>query len=184
MFNARNPVFGVYEQQRLRSTCAFTGILASRPHDFLLTLACWEILHAFASSILTFSIKKEHLSGVLSEWQTIWIQIRLDVLSGLIWFQTVFLKAISRKGAKTLTKYSWLVSDVCPCKCFAHHGSIIKVFVSSRCQWVMDHFFIFYFVQRGVVDKLLALYPGVPGVPGSTSLSDETLIRDPASWTF
>ena len=46
------------------------------------------------------------------------------------------------------------------------------------------NFIMFYFVRRGVVDKLFALYPEVPGVPGSTSLSDETLTRDPVSETF
>ena len=32
---------------------------------------------------------KKNLSGIPSECQTVWIQIRPDVLSGLIWIQTV-----------------------------------------------------------------------------------------------
>ena len=32
---------------------------------------------------------KKILSGIPSECQTVWIQIRLDILSGLIWVQTV-----------------------------------------------------------------------------------------------
>ena len=36
-----------------------------------------------------------------------------------------------------------------------------------------------YVSRRGVEDKLLALYPGVLStIPGSPSLSDETLSRD------
>ena len=38
---------------------------------------------------------------------------------------------------------------------------------------------------RGVVDKSLALYLGVQSmIPGSTSLSDETLSYDPISGMF
>ena len=33
--------------------------------------------------------KKKNLSGISSEHQTVWIQIRPDVLLGLIWIQTV-----------------------------------------------------------------------------------------------
>ena len=83
-------------------------------------------------------------------------------------------KGYQQKKGKHSEQIYLVVSDACPCECFAYHGSIIKAFVSSGCQWVMDHLFMFYFVRRGVVDKLLALYTEVPGVPGSTSLSDET----------
>ena len=39
--------------------------------------------------------------------------------------------------------------------------------------------------RRGVVDKTLALYPGVLiSIPGSTSLSGETFSRGPDFWTF
>ena len=42
------------------------------------------------------------LSGTLSECQTVWSQIRTDILSVLIWFQTVcknYQQAITKKGA-------------------------------------------------------------------------------------
>ena len=45
-----------------------------------------------------FKKKKKNLSGIPSECQTVWIQIRPDVLSGLIWIQTVC------KGYKQMTK--------------------------------------------------------------------------------
>ena len=41
---------------------------------------------------------KKNLSGIPSECQTVWIQIRPDVLSGLIWVQTVC------KGYQQMTK--------------------------------------------------------------------------------
>ena len=52
--------------------------------------AYWVILHIFCRllifSKLTFSRKN---SGTLSEYQVVWIQIRTDILSVLIWVQTV-----------------------------------------------------------------------------------------------
>ena len=43
------------------------------------------------SSVDFFKINffSDNISGIPSECQTIWIQIRPDVLSGLIWVQTV-----------------------------------------------------------------------------------------------
>ena len=38
---------------------------------------------------ITFFRKKKHSLGTLSECQTVWTQIRIDVLSVLIWVQTV-----------------------------------------------------------------------------------------------
>ena len=53
--------------------------------------ACWEILHAFLSSADFFQnqLFRKILSGLPSECQTVWIQIRPDPLSGLIWVQIV-----------------------------------------------------------------------------------------------
>ena len=52
--------------------------------------AYWVTLYAFLSSAdfskLTF---KKNLSGIPSECQTVWLQIRPDLLSDLIWVQTV-----------------------------------------------------------------------------------------------
>ena len=44
---------------------------------------------------------KKALSGILSECQTVWIQIRPDVLSSLIWVQ-LFAKVISRRQKSPL----------------------------------------------------------------------------------
>ena len=50
---------------------------------------------------LTFLKKK--LSGISSEGQTVWNQIRPDILSGLIWVQAVCKGDISRQGVKEFT---------------------------------------------------------------------------------
>ena len=60
----------------------------------LFMTAYWEILHAFLSSADFLFIYQNYLfpkilSGIPSECQTAWIQIRQDILSGLIWVQTV-----------------------------------------------------------------------------------------------
>ena len=52
-------------------------------------------LHAGYLFMLLLSFLYEILSGTLSECQTVWIQIRTDILSVLIWVQTV-AKVISR----------------------------------------------------------------------------------------
>ena len=51
--------------------------LGNFPHFFVV---CWFFRNQLFLKIL---------SGIRSECQTIWIQIRPDILSGLIWFQTV-----------------------------------------------------------------------------------------------
>ena len=61
--------------------------------------ACWVILLA----IVVCRFFQKHfflkiLSGTLSEYQTVWIQIRTDILWILIWVQTV------RKGYQKMTK--------------------------------------------------------------------------------
>ena len=46
----------------------------------------------FCCRLLTFfklTFFKKTILGTLSEWQTIWIQIRTDAMSVLIWVQTV-----------------------------------------------------------------------------------------------
>ena len=64
--------------------------------------ACWVISHAFVVIWLFFKINffKKILSGTLSEYQTIWTQIRTDILSVLIWDQTVCKGLVHRKGKK------------------------------------------------------------------------------------
>ena len=53
--------------------------------------AYWVILHASLSSADFFQKQRirKFLSGIPSECQTVWVQIRPDVLSGLFWVQTV-----------------------------------------------------------------------------------------------
>ena len=54
---------------------------------WLKLFACSIIFHAFIDFLLTFF--KIILSGTLPECQTLWIQIRTEVKSVLIWVQTV-----------------------------------------------------------------------------------------------
>ena len=53
--------------------------------------APWEIFQAFLSSadFFQYQLFRKNLSGIPSECQTDWIQTRPDVLSGLIWVQSV-----------------------------------------------------------------------------------------------
>ena len=53
---------------------------------------CLLVSHTFWSSADFFKINffKKILSGIPVECQTVWIQIRTDILAGLIWDQTVF----------------------------------------------------------------------------------------------
>ena len=52
------------------------------------TRACRVIFHAFQSTAVFFFFSKSYPSRLL-QWITFWIQLRPDVLSGLIWVQTV-----------------------------------------------------------------------------------------------
>ena len=53
--------------------------------------APWEIFHAFLSSADFFQNQffRKILSGMPSVCQTVWIQVKPDSLSGLIWVQFV-----------------------------------------------------------------------------------------------
>ena len=50
-------------------------------------IANWVIFHDFYHRWIFFEIHffLENTSGILSECQTVWIQIKPDVLSGLFW---------------------------------------------------------------------------------------------------
>ena len=56
-----------------------------------LTLCLLGNLHAFLSSadFLKINFFEKNISGIPSECQTVWIEIRPNILYGLIWFQTV-----------------------------------------------------------------------------------------------
>ena len=45
--------------------------------------------------------KKKNLSGTLSKFQMVWIQVRTDILSALIWVQTVFKDQQTTKVGKS-----------------------------------------------------------------------------------
>ena len=60
--------------------------------------ACFFIVWIF---YLKTEFFKKNLLGIPSEYQTVWIQIRPDILSGLIWVQTV-CKAYQQRKKSTL----------------------------------------------------------------------------------
>ena len=74
-----------YEGKQCFKNCVYGGFINK-------VFAYWEIVHAFLSSADFFKInffeKKKKISGTPSEFQTVLIQIRPDILSGLIWVQT------------------------------------------------------------------------------------------------
>ena len=55
-------------------------------------------IHYFFNSFHFACFFKKNLSGIPSEFQTVWIQIRPDILLGLIWVQTIC------KGYQQMTK--------------------------------------------------------------------------------
>ena len=63
--------------------------------------APWVIFHAFLLSAVFIQNQffRKILSVIPSECQTVWIQIRPDILSGLIWVQTV-LQRLSADNAR------------------------------------------------------------------------------------
>ena len=95
----------------------------------MINSAYWVILHTSLSSA-DFFIKI--LSGIPSECQTVWIQIRPDILSGLIWVQTVC------KGYQQMTlvgnELSTIINSVLgltkECWQKHYHNSIQSVYLS------------------------------------------------------
>ena len=71
-------------------------------------------MFCFLSSVDFFKLSffKKILSGIPLACQTVWIQIRPDVLSGLIWVQTVCRRQKSPLAGKELTKYSDRQTDL------------------------------------------------------------------------
>ena len=89
----------------------------SNPVDILLFFASWVILHAFLLYVdffLKWTFSKKSFRNT-SECQTVWVQVRPDILSGLIWVQTV------SKGYKQTTKVATngerVKANVSPWKC-------------------------------------------------------------------
>ena len=75
---------------------------------------CWVIFHSFLLSADFFQNQLfwKNLSGIPSECQTVWIQIRPDILSVLVWVQIVckgFQQTIL--GGKDLIEISTIVGS-------------------------------------------------------------------------
>ena len=68
-----------------RSCLQITGITVLTL-NIVFTTKLWEILHAFLSADF---LQNHFFQEIPSECQTVWIQVRADILSGLIWVQTV-----------------------------------------------------------------------------------------------
>ena len=72
------------------------GLSASRSFKRLFIALILRMLGKFSrffwssADFFSKSLFKKILSGIPSECQTVWIQIRPDILSGLIWVQTVY----------------------------------------------------------------------------------------------
>ena len=84
---------------------------------------------------------QKNLSGIPSECQTVWIQIRPDILSGLIWVQTVC------KGYKQATEVATSVERVnkyskWQCLCLVTKALNYNIFSDFR-----TDFFFFFFIK-------------------------------------
>ena len=80
----------------------YTQCLDSSSLQYL-TFACSVIFHAFVVIWLFFKINFfKNILGTLSECQMVWIQIGTDILSVLIWVQTVCKSYDIRRGHKLL----------------------------------------------------------------------------------
>ena len=100
----------------IRLTCIFINapILPSNPIDHRYNsqiqlieatkyrFACWEIsCFLLSADFFQNQLFRKILSRVPSECRTVWIQIRPDTTSGLIWVQTV-CKVISRRYCQAI----------------------------------------------------------------------------------
>ena len=80
----------------------------NKPYFRKAIFAPWEIFHAFCRLLIFFfqnQLFRKFLPGIPSECVTDWIQIRPDVLSGLVWVQSV-CKSYQQKtpGGKELIR--------------------------------------------------------------------------------
>ena len=90
--NSISSCFSTKKQQKISRSADLKNIeqVNGRQHKGKL-FASWVIFRAFLSSADFFQnqLFRKILSGIPSECQIVFIQIRPDVLSGLIWVQTV-----------------------------------------------------------------------------------------------
>ena len=79
-----------FSKNSFRSTMTLCTLHSFRNQSTLKLVACWVIFTRFMSSADYF--QSQHFRTILSrkpsECQIAWIQIRPDILSGLIWVQT------------------------------------------------------------------------------------------------
>ena len=100
-------------------------------HSLADKVKSWRIFHAFLSSADFFQnhLFRKIILGIPSECQTVWIQIRPDILSGLIWVQTVCKCFSSQRTKLDATNIMIL--------------SLHYIKSSSGACWVILHVFFF-----------------------------------------
>ena len=96
------------------------------------------------------------LSGILSECQTVWIQIRADILSALIWVQTVC------KGYQQTTKVATSEERVNPLYKLLNYNSVryYSVNIKSFCV-VSRRFSLFHFKTDLIFGIFRAISAGI-----------------------
>ena len=110
--------------------------------------ACWVILHTFCRLLFFLNFQNQLfpkiISGTPSAYQTVWIQIRPDILSGLIWVQTIC------NGYQQMIlvgkELSCMVAKAFHDKADKHSGAAMHVFISFAC-WVILHAFFMVLSQ-------------------------------------
>ena len=106
----RVPGYNSYYEGEISLSCMDWLMMDS---FFSHLFAGWVILYAFCrvwSLIKVQCFLKKKLSGIPPEYQIIWIQIRTDKTSGLIWIQTV-CKGYQQttKDATSGERVKWIV---------------------------------------------------------------------------
>ena len=85
--NIKVAAFTVSEKSINTSKSIFASIVVQLP--WIIKLVCRSImLSADFFNLKKINVFEKNLSGIPSESQTVWVQIRPNVMSGLIWIQT------------------------------------------------------------------------------------------------
>ena len=93
---------------------------------------CWHLLTLFQNSKLTFN---KILSGTLSECQRVWIQIRTDILSVLIWVQLfVNVRSGQQKG---LLARNELITVIRPFSCNIELINEVSAYYPITTHWLL-----------------------------------------------
>ena len=130
-----------------------------RQQNFASTLCTMgNILNAFLSSADFFQnqLFRKILSGIPSECQTDWTQIRPDILSGLILVQTVciWLSALSRQHRLSSGPYFFI------CSYFSlpfHENALLSLLFTLKCHLrvKIQNFFLAHIARSGFINLLL-----------------------------